>query len=155
MPSNWSMIDVNFPNFTGNEKPREQIAALQDYMMLLVEQLKYQLNNLDASNWNDAALEDMKGSTTARVETELSNLAADLSRITESLGKLTQELGYVEQDVEELKERLDGLDGDISNLMAVVQPDGTGSADLGKDGQELRLWGKVYVNGILLEGGTA
>jgi len=169
MPSNWSMIDNNFPSFTGEERPREQIAQLQNYLMLLVEQLKYQLNNLSAINWNDSALKDLQADTTKDVEEELGNVAWDLSQTATDLADVVERLRRVETAlanleiakddhetrIGELEDRADGLDADLDNLFAVVKPDGTGGAEIGAAGKEIRLVGKIYINGVLMEGGSA
>lgn len=169
MPSNWSMIDNNFPSFTGEERPREQIAQLQNYLMLLVEQLKYQLNNLSAINWNDSALKDLQADTTKDVEEELGNVAGDLSQTATDLADVVERLRRVETAlaaleiakddhetrIGELETRADGLDADLDNLFAVVKPDGTGGAEIGAAGKEIRLVGKIYLNGVLMEGGSA
>lgn len=168
MPSNWSMVDNNFPSFTGNEKPREQIAQLQNYLMLLTEQLKYQMNNLSALNWNDTALKELQADTTKGVEQELGNVAGDLNQAATDLQLVVARLVEVEQnlamlelakaDLEErigdLETRAEECEADISNLFAVVKPDGTGGADIGAAGKEIRIVGKVYINGVLVEGGT-
>lgn len=169
MPSNWSMIDNNFPSFTGDEKPREQIAQLQNYLMLLVEQLKYQLNNLSAINWNDTALEELQADTTRDVENELSNVAGDLSQTATDLASVVTRLARVETElaslelakddhetrIADLEDKTDELDADLDNLFAVVKPDGTGGADIGSEGKEIRLVGKIYINGVLMKGGSA
>lgn len=169
MPSNWSMIDNSFPSFTGDERPREQIAQLQNYLMLLVEQLKYQLNNLSAINWNDSALKDLQADTTKDVENELSNVAGDLSQTATDLASVVNRLSRVETAlasleltkddhetrIGKLENRADELDADLDNLFAVVKPDGTGGADIGGTGKEIRLVGKIYLNGVLMGGGNA
>lgn len=169
MPSNWAMIDNSFPSWTGTESPRVMIVELQNYLMILVEQLKYQLNNLDSKNWNDAALKELKSLTTEGVETELSNMLKDLTAGLETLstmaGRLQQAettIAYLEQSqwtldntVADLQVQVNGLDGDIANLFAVVKPDGDGGVQIGQAEKEIRIIGKVYINGVLLEGGSA
>ena len=44
MPSNWLYIDSNFPTFTGEESLKEQVTTIQNYMYMLVEQLRYTLH---------------------------------------------------------------------------------------------------------------
>ena len=167
MPSNWAMIDNSFPAFDGKESPRIMIAALQNYLAILVEQLKYQLNNLSNANWNETALENLKSMTTEGVEREMTNLAGDLSSAVETLTTIAakvqraeealayQERAQGEQSaaIANLQERMDDADADIGNLMAVLHPDGYGGALIGGEGKEIRLVGKVYINGILIEGG--
>ena len=57
MPSNWLYIDTNFPTFTGKESPNDKISTIQNYLFMLVEQLRYTLHNLDTANMNLTALE--------------------------------------------------------------------------------------------------
>ena len=40
MPSNWLYIDTNFPTFTGEASPNVKITTIQNYMYMLVEQLR-------------------------------------------------------------------------------------------------------------------
>lgn len=165
MPSNWSMIDNNFPSFTGTERAAEKIDALKNYMYLLVEQLKYQLNNLDSTNWNTKALKAMQSDTTKDVEKELSNVAGDLTQTAAGLEEIVRKIGSIEngiyylertlgdhgQKLAEQETMLQEVQADVGNLCDVVQTDGTGGAIIGSDGQEIRLVGKIYINGVLLE----
>jgi hypothetical protein len=59
MASNWSQIDMQFPNFTGKETTEEKVTRIQNYLFMLMEFLRYSLRNLDSSNFNSAALEEM------------------------------------------------------------------------------------------------
>ena len=165
MPSNWSMIDNNFPTWTGNERATDKITQLHNYIYLLVEQLKYQLNNLDSTNWNSKALRALQADTTQDVETELTNVAGDLSETAQALAEILNristietsmsylERGQGEQDnrLKDLEEDMEGIQADIGGLCAVVQADGSGGATIGSSGKEIRLVGKIYINGILME----
>lgn len=165
MPSNWSMIDNNFPTWTGNERATDKINALHNYMYLLVEQLKYQLNNLDSTNWNSKALKALQADTTQDVETELTNVAGDLSETAQTLAEILKRistietsLSYLERGQGEQDQRLTDLEtdmekiqADVDGLCAVVQADGSGGATVGSDGKEIRLVGKIYINGVLIE----
>lgn len=169
MPSNWAMIDNSFPTFTGNESARVMIGELQNYLMLLVEQLKYQLNNLNATNWNETALKELQDLTTEGVETEVTNLVGDLANAAETLTTIADRLqkaetaiAYLEKLTGEqataitgLEKRVDDAEADLNTLFAVIQPDGSGGAQIGAAEKEIRLVGKVYINGVLIEGGNA
>jgi len=50
MPSNWLFVDTNFPTFTGEESTEDKISTMQNYMFMLVEQLRYSMHHLDSSN---------------------------------------------------------------------------------------------------------
>ena len=172
MPSNLSMIDNSFPTFTGREKPNEQIAQLTNYMRLLVEQLQYQLKNLDTSNWNKKAMKDFQTDTTSDVAEELTKLAKELASISSRLaavenltGRMNQaetDIAYLEKEREAIEQRVTELESgmgdcqaDITNMAQVVQVDGTGGAAIGAEGKDIHLVGNIYINGILFEGGAS
>ena len=164
MPSNIAMIDNSFPTFTGKEKPNEQIAQLMNYMRLLVEQLQYQLKNLDTSNWNEKAMKDFQADTTSDVAEELSKMTEELEIITKRInamedlpGRMNQAetaVANLEERSNSQEERLTVLEGcmetaraDIDSVQEVVQTDGTGGATIGGSGKDIYLVGNVYVNG--------
>lgn len=172
MPSNLSMIDNSFPTFTGKEKPNEQIAQLTNYMRLLVEQLQYQLKNLDTTNWNKKAMQDFQADTTSDVEEEIRKIVEELgsvsTRLTE-VEKLTGRMSLAEEKIQgletakeeterrvtELEKGLDAARDDITALKQVVQPDGSGGAAIGAEGRDVHLVGNIYINGVLFEGGAS
>ena len=102
MPSNWLYIDTNFPAFTGEESMEEKVTSIQDYMYLLVEQLRYTLHNLDLGNMNKTAKERWESAITepiyAKIEDDeerILQLAIDAGalalRISDSEGNITPE----------------------------------------------------------------
>lgn len=52
MPSGILSADTSFPSFSGRESTEEKTAALQDYLFLLLENLRYILRNLGPENLN-------------------------------------------------------------------------------------------------------
>ena len=52
MASNWLYIDAHFPRLGESREPNERIDSLQEYLYMLVEQLRYSFNNIDESNMN-------------------------------------------------------------------------------------------------------
>lgn len=119
MPSNWAMIDNNFPTFTGEEKTKDQIRTLQNYMYLLVEQMKYNLENLDTSNWNTKALTDFQADTTEDVEKELDTVSQDLTNTASDLLAVAQDLASISARVaalEALETKMNQAETDIAYL---------------------------------------
>lgn len=181
MPSNWSMIDNSFPTFAGDEKAKDQIKTLQNYMYLLVEQLKYNLKNLDTSNWNSTALSKFQKETTKEVEDEVKSVASDLTTTASDLLTLTQEvaalvarvnamedlsgrmsdaeinIAFLQKGQEETEERLTDLEESVENIQAdmdelmAIFQRGEDGAYIGEDGMDLHLLGNVYINGKLVE----
>ena len=140
MPSNWLSIDSNFPSFTGEESPEQQIRALHNYLFQLREGLQYSLQNLTADNFNTAALQNMtdaqKNEVTLQLEkvyTMLNQMAAQIDnlsgrvsgtenlsgRVTTAEGEITSLKGRVkltEENIEDLADRTTAAEGGIEGL---------------------------------------
>lgn len=172
MPHTWALVDSSFPTFTENDTPQNQIAALVDYMMILTEALKYQLENLDTNNWNRSALDSFRIDTTKDVSEQLGTVANQLSAVSNELanvkirlsaaeGRTAQietDVSYLEtaqeetvQDVAELRQQLGNAQADIDELQGMIAWDEDGNIVLGKAGQKVYLTGEIYVNGVRLE----
>lgn len=164
MPSAWTLIDTSFPAFTGKEKVKEQIPVILNYMYMLSEGLKYQLNNLNYSNWNSAALDDLKVETTAdlveqmKAEAEqittilnrLNSVSAQIVQAEMNIGEIEKDQQTFQQALDDLADTLSSVEGAIMALEDVFQTDGSGGATIGKSGKDVHLVGNVYVNGKLL-----
>ena len=148
MPSNWLSIDSNFPSFTGEESPEQQIRALHNYLFQLREGLQYSLQNLTADNFNTAALQNLtdaqKNEVTAQLEkvyTQLNQMAAEIDRLsgrvsgTENLsGRMTTAEGEItalkgrtkltEENIEDLADRTTAAEGGIDDLQEAVTGEG-------------------------------
>lgn len=93
MPHPWALADSNFPTFSGGESPYEQIRQIVDYLMMLSEALRYQLENLDESNWNSNALDQIRAENTG---------------ITEGITALKQRVETMDNQMQNLIQRDDG-----------------------------------------------
>ena len=157
MPNSWAMIDTSFPTFTGQETYREQVGKLQDYLFLVVEELKYQLANLNTQNWNKTALQRLQEETVAPTNEEVAALAEKITQIqnrltlfSSALNDITERVGSCEEETVKLWEGLELLAGDVDSLNGIIQPDDSGGATIGAEGKDIRLVGNVYINGILM-----
>lgn len=136
MPSNWLYIDSNFPTFTGEESLKEQVTTIQNYMYMLVEQLRYTLHNLDLSNMNQTAVDEWENTITEPIYayledddqriTQLSITAAGLSaRMSDAEGNITTlqatstglaaQITDAEGDIAALQVTADGLSSTVAN----------------------------------------
>ena len=68
MPDRMHLIDTGFPNFSGYEKTEEKVEAIQNYLFMLLEELRFLLRNLDGDNFNDAGLAEIAQSVAAALE---------------------------------------------------------------------------------------
>ncbi len=59
MPDRMHILDTGFPTFTGEESTEEKVTAVQNYLYMLMEELRYLLRHLDAENFTDAGLVEL------------------------------------------------------------------------------------------------
>lgn len=140
MPSNWLSIDSNFPSFTGEESPEQQIRALHNYLFQLREGLQYSLQNLTADNFNTAALQNLtdaqKNEVTAQLEkvyTQLNQMAAEIDRLSGRVSgteNLSGRMTTAEGEITALKGRVKLTEGNIEDLADRTTTAETGIDDL-------------------------
>lgn len=97
MPSNWLFVDTNFPTFTGEESTDEKISTMQNYMFMLVEQLRYSMQHLDSSNITEIDMDTTKiysGGT-----------------LLQSIIKDNEKFSIIEQNLNEIHAAVYGKDG--------------------------------------------
>lgn len=152
MPSNWQAIDNNFPSFTGEESPLQQIQMLHNYLFQLREGLKYSLQNLTTDNFNAAALEgltDAQKKVFAQqinsVQTSLNQLSARIDRIGGQIGVVTEEwVNGLERRVRELEEDTTAADteesvsgeGGLIERMSAAEAEIDGLTEIAADHEE-------------------
>ena len=71
MAGSFAALDAGLPDPGGAESTERKLRALQDYLVLLLEQLRYVLRNLGAENFNAAALDAIGEKITAPIRAEL------------------------------------------------------------------------------------
>ena len=126
MPSNFLYIDTNFPTFTGEESSEEQIDSMLNYLRILVEQLRYTLNNLDMTNFNTKAISDWSEASTEEIVEQLVAVSAQLNQLSQAVTRLSSRVASLEglenrmadaeDDIEDLKNADDALAGRITAL---------------------------------------
>lgn len=112
MPSNWLSIDSNFPSFTGEETPEQQIRALHNYLFQLREGLQYSLQNLTADNFNTAALQNLTDAQKNEVTTQLQKVYTQLNQMTTEIDRLSSRVSGTEN----LSGRVTTAEGEIASL---------------------------------------
>lgn len=83
MPGSFGYIDTNFPTFTGGESADEKVATIQQYLYMLLEELRYTLRNLDiAKNFNDTSVRRFTEVITEPLYASLSSAEGKISELT-------------------------------------------------------------------------
>lgn len=96
MPNAFLSIETNFPTFNRDQKPEDKIDSMVNYLFILVEQLRYTLNNLDTKNFNQTALETFAEDTTADVKAGVETVATQLNQTNQSVSGLARRVGILE-----------------------------------------------------------
>ena len=120
MPSNWLYIDTNFPSFTQKESDGEKIETMQDYLFMLVEQLRYTLHNLDLSNMNKTAADEFVKQITDPIYGEIKDAEGNITQVALMAEGLAARIGDAEGDITQLQATATGLQASISNLNGSV-----------------------------------
>lgn len=120
MPSNWLYIDTNFPSFTQKESASDKIETMQDYLFMLVEQLRYTLHNLDLSNMNKTAADEFVKQITDPIYGEIKDAEGNITQVTLVAEGLAARIGDAEGNITQLQATAQGLSASISNLNGSV-----------------------------------
>ena len=123
MPGNILSADTQFPNFAGNESPAEQIRTIRNYLYMLLEQLRYTLNNLDAGNFNTEGLKEIQDAISQPILKQLSDTDGNLAELQVTAAGLASRVSSNEGDISQLEQTAQGLssrvgdaEGNISSL---------------------------------------
>lgn len=89
MPSSWLDADSNFPAFAGGESTEKKIDAIQNYLYMLVEQLRWSMRNLDQSNMNPTAVERFSQTITQPLLARIQDGENALTRLSVAAGEVS------------------------------------------------------------------
>lgn len=115
MPSNWLYIDTNFPSFTQKESDGEKIETMQDYLFMLVEQLRYTLRNLDLKNMNKAAMNGFLQNIREPIYAKIEDTNKNVNELSITAKGLSARIRSAEGNITQLGARADGLAARISS----------------------------------------
>lgn len=120
MPSNWLYIDTNFPSFTQKESVNDKVETMQDYLFMLVEQLRYTLHNLDLSNMNKTAADEFVKQITDPIYGEIKDAEGSITQVALVAEGLAARIGDAEGNITQLQATAKGLQASVSNLNGSV-----------------------------------
>lgn len=120
MPSNWLYIDTNFPSFTQKESVNDKVETMQDYLFMLVEQLRYTLHNLDLSNMNKTATDEFVKQITDPIYGEIKDAEGNITQVALVAEGLAARIGDAEGNITQLQATAKGLQVSVSNLDGAI-----------------------------------
>ena len=115
MASNWLYIDTNFPTFTGEETVEEKVTTIQNYMFMLVEQLRYTLHNLDLTNMNEAAVNEFKDVLTDPIYASIADTDGNLAQLAITATEIAARVSNAEGDISTLQQTATGISATVTN----------------------------------------
>lgn len=140
MPTSFLSADAGFPRLTNDIPMEERMNRVQQYLFMLLEQLRYALSNLSEDNFNEADLKQLQEETTAGLRSVVTDLAGNVSVLEQTASSLTSQVSDIEGNVSTLQQTAAGLttrvsdaEGNISTLQQTAAGLVTAVADLDGD----------------------
>ena len=118
MPSNWLYVDSQFPNFNGDETTEEKLAQLQNYLYLLVEQMRYTTQNLDTTNVNQNALTQWENALTRPIYAQIEGEGERITQLSVTANGLKAMVQGQQESIQQLE---DSAQGQIQVIQEVQQ----------------------------------
>ena len=163
MPTSFLNADTSFPRLTEEMPVREQLMRVENYLFVLLEQLRYALSNLGAENFNDAALKEIGEAINEPVLSVITDMQGNISSLEQTASSLTTRVANAEGDISSLEQtasslttRVSNAEGDISQVSQTadkinwIVASGTSASNMEMTADAVR----VMANGINLSGST-
>ena len=127
MPANWLYMDAKFPDFDGEISTEDKLAQVQNYLYLLVEQMRYTMQNLDTTNMNQTSLNVWEEAITKPLYLMLEGEGERLTQLSVTADGLAAMVQSQQQQVQEVKDAqedaqnaLEGLDQSVQEISSRV-----------------------------------
>ena len=128
MPTSFLSADAGFPQLTNNIPMEERMNRIQQYLYMLLEQLRYVLSNLGEENFNEAALKEIGEGISGPIMSVVTDLQGNVSTLEQTASSLTSRISNAEGDISTLTQtatsltsRISNAEGDISSLEQTAQ----------------------------------
>lgn len=153
MPGNILSADTGFPDLDRYNSTGDKLTAIENYLKMLLEQLRYTLANLDEGNFNEAGLSGIADMITdpiiARMQDENDNimqLIVGPDGIGAQLSDAKGNISSLQSTASALQSRISNAEGSISSLTQTAASLDSRISDL--DGAVSEI--SQTVNGITL-----
>lgn len=164
MPSNLMLSDSSFPHFTGSESTEDKVQTIQNYLYMLLEQLRYSLGNISRDNINDADFAEISGLINEPVYVVLRDIDGKYAEIVADYDGLAARVGNAEGSItsltltaEGLNTRVQSAEGTLTTLSAtlggltldVTNGDSTSTIKLMSNGVQIGSTGTIGFTGMV------
>ena len=115
MPGNLLSADTSFPTFTPEQTNEQKLDVVTNYLYMLLEQLRYTLQNLGSGNFNDTELKDIGLTITQPIYVDLENAAGAIADLTLTADQLTSRLEDAEGNISSIEQYARSITLSVSN----------------------------------------
>lgn len=115
MPGNLLAVDTAFPTFTPEQTTEQKLDVVTNYLYMLVEQLRYTLQNLGMGNFNGAELTELGLMISDPIHIDLESLEGNIVQLDITTAGISGHLEDVAKNVNDLSITAAGLSGRLSN----------------------------------------
>lgn len=115
MPSNLMFADTMFPRLQEGEDPGSAIKRTNNYLFMLVEQLRYSFHNLELANFNNAALDSLKEIITDPIYASIQDTNGNLAELALTAEGLSSRIKDTEGNISTLTQTANSLQSQIKD----------------------------------------
>lgn len=115
MPGNILSADRNFPNLSAEQSDSEKINVIQNYLYMLLEQLRYTMANLGVQNFNEKEFEDIQEIITEPVYAQIKDTDGNVAALQLQAQGLTVRVQDAEGNISSLTQTVQGMRLQVSN----------------------------------------
>lgn len=115
MPNNLLTVDTAFPTFTREQTTDQKLDVVTNYLYMLLEQLRYTLENLGAGNFNETELEEIGKTITSPIYVELENAAGAIHDLSITADQLTSRLEDAEGNISSIDQYARSITLSVTN----------------------------------------
>lgn len=115
MPGSILSADSNFPNLSGEQSDSEKIQIIQNYLYMLLEQLRYTMANLGLENFNQTEFDDIVSIITDPVYVQLEDAEGNIAALQLQAEGLTLRVQDAEGNISSLTQTVHGMRLEVTN----------------------------------------
>lgn len=120
MPTSFLAADTNFPRLTEDVPVNERLGRIENYLYMLLEELRYTLANLGEENFNEQTLKELGDTLTGPISRTVTDLAGNVSTLEQTAASLTSTVSSLSGDVSTLQQTASSITTTVSNLSGDV-----------------------------------
>lgn len=120
MPGNILNADTGFPQFEQADSVEAKLGKVMNYLYMLLEQLRYTLENLGAGNFNEAELDNLTHLITDPVMVRLTDAEGNLAALDLTAQGLTTRVANAEGNISTVQQTAQGLTSQVSSMAGEI-----------------------------------